>query len=335
MLKERHEHTGCCTAAAVGAVVCFGVHAHLFSGHDMTSPGLSDLLRDYAREHKERARGGWLALAGFDFQIQCYVADVVRELVRPLVGGVNASDGPAEVLFEAFSDEATGSVDDLVCVQMKRTLRRDSLQSALAGFVSLDEFLRSRGSIARFELVAQYAGGTDLEDFSWMTVLPGEAGAVRERLKSGLEQLEERGALLPPRIRPAPRWEAVKQSWRWIRDPFAFVDAATTLCLQAASSDRDAKALFVRIAEEFSRSAKMAPEIPRERFVEVEDFRGAQADGDHSVLLGQSPRIEDLAANRYGQNRPTSTATRGLRQMGRRRRRDERQGTPQHFLDRR
>lgn len=119
---------------------------------------LTPLLEDYIRAQPNRALGGVRALSGFEYQVRAYLAD----FARALVDGTSLAD-EGEVFanaMEALSDHTRRDGAATVCVQVKRTLTRQTLADAAGEFVLVDEFLEQQLRPAervqiRYECVAR------------------------------------------------------------------------------------------------------------------------------------------------------------------------------------
>jgi len=166
------------------------------------------LLSVYAKEHASRARGGLVAIAGFDFQLRCYVADFVQELAR-----ATEIHQAGAVFLEAFSDVCRAEDDCTVLVQAKRTLTKARLAEAAVEAILIDEFMERTAENIReklcFEVVGRW-GGSGLKAPTWGGVsLPKDLDQF-DRRQRRFEQLLSSERLRPPRLDPDPWWRIIR-----------------------------------------------------------------------------------------------------------------------------
>ena len=212
---------------------------------------LASLLQRYRSQRVGRA-GGVYALTGFDFQLRTYLADYVMELANPeklAVAGAEFSSA-----LESFSDYTRRSAADVVCVQVKTTLGRRELRTALREFVDIAEFLREESSwIPKFEIVAQHIE----TNIDLVKLCAGDMSAV-EALSADERATEilVTGRLLAIRLEPDPWWRLISACYGQLDDPFAFARWALDKCMGIDSSPGTAAEIRDSIAEEFVRRRK-------------------------------------------------------------------------------
>ncbi|MDO9346631.1 MAG: S1 RNA-binding domain-containing protein [Pseudomonas sp.] len=209
---------------------------------------LTSILSAYEREESRRALGGIYALAGFDYQLRCYLA----EFAESLAGEGRGLDEAGGLFLEALSDLAKQTEGErLVCIQVKRTLTKETLKDAAAEVDAIDGFLRKqypslRGQV-KFELVAS-RGDAALQ---WRDI-PDKHPA-----RSIIDTLIQEERLLPPRIQPDPWWRAIVVLWKHLKDPYGFLRFALDRALSRAPTAADAQRIRDDICERFAQARQM------------------------------------------------------------------------------
>ncbi|MCB1058038.1 MAG: adenylyl-sulfate kinase, partial [Acidobacteria bacterium] len=203
---------------------------------------LESLLGEWQAAEPRRALGGLYALAGFNYQARVVLADLVERLVQ---GG----DGLAaanEVFSEALSDLLRIESDGLVCVQIKRTLTKETLKKAGEEIEAIQAFLGEHAPeltrTVRFEVVASQGPAQD-----WAEV------ADQPDSSSVLRMLYGEGRLQGPRLDPDPWWRLISLTWGILDDPFAFARFALDQILAQGRQPGDPARVRDSIAEEFTR----------------------------------------------------------------------------------
>jgi hypothetical protein len=115
---------------------------------ETTAYDLTSLLKAYLSEQPHRALGGVRALSGFEYQLRSYLADFGQALVED--GALHQGGKLFANALEALSDHTRTDGDLTVCVQVKRTLRADSVADAAAEFAVVDAFLEGRIAADRY-----------------------------------------------------------------------------------------------------------------------------------------------------------------------------------------
>jgi predicted RNA-binding protein with RPS1 domain len=252
---------------------------------------LTPLLEDYIRAQPNRALGGVRALSGFEYQVRAYLAD----FARALVDGTSLADegeGFANAM-EALSDHTRQDGAATVCVQVKRTLTRQTLADAAGEFVLVDEFLEQRGTPAeraqiRYECVAR-SGDPAL---NWDQVqLPAKLTSARPELKARLQRLREGDHLLAPRIEPDPWWRLITTVYKHVADPFAFAREALDLSLGRGLDADGARRVRNDITDCFARHRARA--APAFEYLVAEDFEPLQ-NPSADVVVGTPPTLHAL-----------------------------------------
>ena len=226
----------------------------------LTSVNISNLLEDYARDQPKRATGGLYALAGFDYQLRLYVAQLVEGLAK----GGDDPDNAGQVFLEALSDLAVQKEGGLVCIQAKRTLTRTTLRDAAAEVCAIEAFFRARRQElrgqARYKIVAFQGDNT----LSW-----GDLSADASE-KPMIEALAAENRLLAPEIEPDPQWSALVAVWNRLDDPFGFLRYALDRALRRTHGPEDARQVRDDICERYAQHRKES--VLPGQLLRAEDF---------------------------------------------------------------
>ncbi|PPE61509.1 Polyribonucleotide nucleotidyltransferase [Pectobacterium brasiliense] len=213
---------------------------------------ITSILKAYEQQETRRALGGIYALAGFDYQLRCYLAEFAEALT-----GQDSSLNEAGLIFlEALSDVARhDEKDQLVCIQVKRTLTSETLKDAAAEVLAIDRFLNAHYPDSRtqvkFEIIASQ-GSTAIQWSGIPTTHP---------TRTTIDELLRQNRLLPPRIEPDPWWRAIVAVWRHLSDPYAFLRFALDRALSRAPIAADAQRIRDDICERFTQHRKTS-ELP-------------------------------------------------------------------------
>ena len=271
------------------------------------STDLTPLLEDYIRAQPNRALGGVRALSGFEYQVRTYLADFACALVD---GASLGDEGETFAnAMEALSDHTREDGTSTVCVQVKRTLTRQTLADAAGEFVLIDEFLEQRltpteRAQIRFECVAR-SGDPALD---WGQVqLPAKLSSARPELKARLQRLRDDGRLLPPRIEPDPWWRLITTVYKQIADPFAFARKALDLSLSRGLDADGARRVHHDIAESFDRHRAHA--APAFDYLVADDFQ-PRDNPSPDVVVGIPPTLNALRDAQFMQRPPVLQAVR-------------------------
>src|ERR1043165_2139594 len=124
---------------------------------------LTQLIKAYIATEPNRARGGIVALSGFEYQVWSYLADFAESLSSDnvLSGGLQFINA-----FETLSDYTRGAGASTVCVQTKQHLNRSAMSLAAAEFAAVERFCQLhgpadlKGSI-QYELLARTGSAAD------------------------------------------------------------------------------------------------------------------------------------------------------------------------------
>ena len=211
---------------------------------------LVGVLSDYERTQPKRAFGGIYALAGFDYQLRLYVA----QLAESLAGNGRDLDKAGRIFLEALSDLAEQTTDGkLVCIQAKRSLTNSTLKDAAAELLAIDQFLALEHPDLRdqvqFELVASQGD----KPVQW-DGLPAAHPA-----QPTVATLLAQGRLLQPRIEADPGWRAIAAVWKHLKDPYGFVRFALDRALRRTASADDAMRVRDDICERFKQDLRSHP----------------------------------------------------------------------------
>lgn len=164
---------------------------------DTTAYELTKLLEAYLREQPHRALGGVRALSGFEYQLRSYLADFGQVLVED--GGLHQGGERFANALEALSDHTRTDGDLTVCVQVKRTLRADSLAAAAAEFAIVDAFLEGQIATDRYARIRYECVGRSAEAaLDWTQVrLPAKVRSSQPDLQRRFEALCDAERILP------------------------------------------------------------------------------------------------------------------------------------------
>ncbi|MGE8362020.1 hypothetical protein, partial [Pseudomonas sp.] len=225
---------------------------------------LTSILAAYEREEPRRALGGIYALAGFDYQLRSYLAELAESLAGE--GQAQALDGAGRLFLEALSDLAKQAEGErLVCIQVKRTLTGETLKDAAAEVEAIDRFLKAQYPSLRdqvkFELVASKGDAT----LQWSDI------QATHPARTIIDALIQEKRLLPPRIEPDPWWRAIVAVWKHLKDPYGFLRFALDRALSRAPTAADAQRIRDDICERFAQ-ARQTQELPGE-LLSSADFR--------------------------------------------------------------
>ena len=247
---------------------------------------MTSILSKYEGQENRRALGGIYALAGFDYQLRLYLA----ELVESLAGQGCDFDKAGGVFLEALSDLAETEDGSLVCIQVKRTLTRETLKGAAAEVVAIDSFLAkhypdSRAEV-KFELVAS-KGDAALQ---WSDVPDTHPTSLT------IQALIQQGRLLSPRIEPDPWWRAIVAAWKQLKDPYGFLRFALERALSRAPTAADAQRIRDDICERFAQ-ARQTPDLPGQLLTPA-DFQLA-AHPSASLEIGREVTLARLRDRQY------------------------------------
>ncbi len=208
----------------------------------MSLANLSSVLSDYERVQPKRASGGIHALAGFNYQLRLYVAD----LVESLVSDEQDLEDAGNVFFEALSDLAKQEGDFLICVQAKRSLTVASLKDAATEIFAIDNFLAlyhpELREQVRFKLVASQGN----KDVTWDKLSPTHPA------HSLIDELVKEDRVAQPEIQADPGWRAITLIWKSLKDPYGFMRFALDRSLTRINSTVDCQRIRDDICERFS-----------------------------------------------------------------------------------
>ena len=217
-----------------------------------TASQLTDLLGQYAKEQGHRARGGLSTIAGINFQLLCYLADFASELAR----ASNVEEAGTHLL-EAFSDYTKSESQQVVCVQVKRTLTKKTLGDAADEAVVLDEFFQSKAPPLRESVVYEAVGLLGKSDGSapdWNGVqLPDKEKAGWQQRQQRFEDMLQAGRFRVPRLEPDPWWRIVSATWQTLDDPFAFAREALEICMRRGMDPEAATQVRNEVAEAYAK----------------------------------------------------------------------------------
>lgn len=248
---------------------------------------MTSILSAYEQEESRRALGGIYAMAGFDYQLRCYLA----ELAESLAGEAGKLDEAGGIFLEALSDLAKRIEGDrLVCIQVKRTLTKETLKDAVAEVEAIDGFLAKhypslRGQV-KFELIASRGDAT----LQW--------GDIPEKHPSRplINTLIKTDRLLTPRIEPDPWWRAVVAVWKHLEDPYGFLRYALDRALSRAPTAADAQRVRDDICERFAQSRQLR-ELPAQLLTSA-DFQSVMPPS-RSLEIGREITLARMRDQQY------------------------------------
>ena len=267
-----------------------------------THNGLTDLLKAYVSAEPARARGGIVALSGYDYQIWSYLADFATALSSNelLSGGAEFAHA-----FEALSDYTRRAENGTICVQVKSHLDRPSMASAAAEFAAIARFIECRAptelfSLLKYEVVAR-TGSADLD---WTTIqLPQDIKKREPDLIHYFEKIRDEGRLLTPRFEPDPHWKLIAAVYKDLVDPFGFARKAFELCMRRTRDPSSGAFVRSAIAEEYA--ANLRKRNRASRSLSASDFsRDPEGRG---ISLARTPTLGDLRCGCF-MERPSRVA---------------------------
>lgn len=207
----------------------------------MLNDKIAAVLELYEKDQPRRATGGIYAMSGFNYQLNLYVA----QLVESLTSSKEEVEQAGNVFIESLSDLAITSEDNLVCIQVKRTLTVASLKSSAAEFVAIENFFEKNSSVSykqvRFRLVASRGDS----NITWSKLSSSDPSfSIVKRLISEF-RLEE------PAIEADPSWRAITSLWPHMNDPYGFMRFAINRALTRTTSSEDAQRIRDDICERY------------------------------------------------------------------------------------
>lgn len=268
---------------------------------------LLEILKEYANAEPNRARGGLVALAGFDFQLRSYLADFVEVLARK--EGLNPAGERLVSQLETLSDYLRSNAGRTVVVQAKRTLTRAVLSQTAIEFARLDLFLDRQtatgGPTFRpvFELVARNSKLTVDSAFAWPE-LSITGTPENDQLAQRFRLLVEQGRVRQPRIERDPWWRLIATAYSLVDDPFAFAREALDICLGISDVPGAGAEVHTRVTELFVRRRQSALRLPGS-ILRPEDV--AEQPETTEVLVGQTASLNHLRDGRFA-DRPDQLA---------------------------
>ncbi|GAB6264425.1 S1 RNA-binding domain-containing protein [Photobacterium sp. R1] len=210
----------------------------------MTLPDISQLLSEYRKVQPNRATGGIYAIAGFDYQLRLYVAELTEALAKKPDDVRQAG----QVFLEALSDHASQTDDQhLICIQAKRTLTKETLKSAAIDIDAIETFLAQHypgiQSQVSFGVVAAFGDDPTL-DWSHLS--------QKHATRRTIDRLLTEKRLEQPRLEPDPEWRAITTAWAHLDQPYEFIRYALDRALTRNTSPEDAQHIRNDICERFT-----------------------------------------------------------------------------------
>jgi len=249
---------------------------------------ITDLLAQYASTEPRRAAGGIYAMAGFAFQARVYVAELAEALARS--GADLGSKG--DVFVEALSDIAKYETDQqLVLLQVKRTLTPSTLDSAAGEVASIESFEVSarpdlKGTFKYGVVSAFTSGATQWAD------LP--KGSLHRGL---IEQLGAEGRLVSLRTEKDPWWRAIAALWPHVDDPYGFARFAFERVFLRRLDPDDARACRDAIAERYATSRHVGPRLGQ--MLSAADFALEGGQQRFRLEVGRQATLARVRAGQY------------------------------------
>lgn len=260
---------------------------------------LEKILHDYQQAEPKRAAGGLYALSGFDFQLRLYLAELFEELVKP-----ESPQQAGEIFVEALSDIAKQEPSQLVLIQVKRTLTRDTLKKAAEEALAIDALLAEKYPMERPQICFQVAALNVENSVSWADLLQD---------KPELQPLWNAGRLHPTRQEKDPKWRAITALWHKVEKPYDLFNVALERVLRRTTCIEDARATRDDICERYTQlrlppSAEQASfPVWVDRLPDVEgEFFGREAElaALDEALFGDDIRvIQFIAAGGTGKTK--------------------------------
>jgi hypothetical protein len=253
---------------------------------------LERILQAYADAEPSRARGGIVALTGFQYQIWCYLADYLQALAanNPFKGGIAFVDA-----FEALSDYTRATRQGAVCVQVKHYLDASALGEAAVEIAAIERFFTSYDPVLQehvsYEVVAQ--GGRAPTDWDRVR-LPSKVRVKEPELEPYFERARAANRVKAPRFEPDPQWKCISEVFGKLDDPFGFVRTAYERCMRRTRNAYSAVSIRSEIAEDYT--ARLMKRRLVGRTLAETDFQSAVSDG--TVPVGRTPTLADVRGGR-------------------------------------
>lgn len=247
---------------------------------------LTKVLADYAQVQPRRASGGLYALAGFNYQLRLYVA----QLAEALAASENDLETAGQVFMEALSDLAHRENDKLICIQVKRTLTRATLKDATTEFTAIESFLKQRYPNERSQFKYELVASQGVADLNWGDL----AANTPERTTA--DELLSQGRLEQPRIEPDPGWRAVVAAWNQLNDPYGFVRFALDRAMGRTVSPEDAQRVRDDICERYAQSRSSAVAIGQ--LLRPQDFEATGTLSTH-LEIGKEITLARMRDRQY------------------------------------
>ena len=258
----------------------------------MSEDRLTTLLQEYEAAQPGRARGGVYALSGFNYQLRTYLADFVVALVSE-VDVEQRGTGFANAL-EALSDYTRSEAGQLVCVQVKRTLTRQSLQAAALEFATIDLFMSTRGE--RALPVYEVVGACVKDRPDWSGLLHGLRSGDEPAGVARFDQIVRENRIRPIREAADPWWRLVAAAIAVVEKPLVFAREALDICLDRGVRADGALATRDRVVECFCKHRRARGSALQ--CLTVNDFRPSEAQSSE-ILVGARPCLDLLRHGQY------------------------------------
>jgi len=263
-------------------------------------PDLTSLVQAYIAAEPNRARGGIVAITGFEYQIWCYLADYVEDIRAGKLATARQFDNA----FETLSDHTRGSAGATVCVQVKSHLDPHAMSLAAAEFAAIERFMNSQGGdelrrLLTYEVVAKNGTASN-----WANIqLPAEVTKREPDLKTHFDRIRAEGRLSAPRFEVDPHWKLISAVYQSLEDPFGFARRAFELCMRRTREPSTAEFVRKEIAEYYQ--ASLRDRARSSRTLSASDF--SSDPGGRGISLARTPTLSDLRSGRF-MERPTQVA---------------------------
>lgn len=235
-------------------------------------------------QFKHRASGGLRALDGFHYQL----AVSLEQFFKAVLEG---QDDGAAVGFEVLSDLAKIQAGVIYLTQAKTTLTWDSLKSAVAEALAIDEFMEKTfpglRSQVRFNITTRRIRGSVPRSPGKLTAADlGLVGAMAGRWDAVRGRCQDVEVTSPPKVRLAIRL------WKHVARPLALIEQCVGHLVEALAAGAGPS----RIQEDLLKlweESRLGP-TPQMHLFGVGEVTVSAEMGGRRIVHGVRPTIDDL-----------------------------------------
>ncbi len=241
------------------------------------------------KEHplgRHRAVGGRRALDGFHYQLALSL--------QRFFAALEQGQGPIETAFEGLGDLAQRHADTTYLVQVKTTLRRSSLRSAVDEMLAIDRFLEERFEPLR-PRVRFAVWCRRLETQAQLAQLTAEELGLDAEAAERWRRLAARVA--PVEVRPDPFLSLVVRHFDRLDNAFLTFEALLTRLLRLLARGTESPQIAEALLELWSQQRK-AKKPPPGRLLTALHFLPAEPQREPTTV-GNRPFLEDLPRGQF------------------------------------